>query len=117
MISVEKNLDVKQMQTCMIVQSSDSNFPAKSPVLQRQHLLVVSVTVAVAIALVISGKNGKIGTFFSLKCSSSQCKTDCLSVQYAQKVTMKSFIFTDHYSAKLTPKMSVNFLQNQPYFP
>ena len=50
MISAKKNLVVKQIQTCKMVQMSCSNFPAKSLVLQRQHLLVVSVSVAVIIA-------------------------------------------------------------------
>jgi len=50
MISVKKNLVVKQIQTRAIVQTNCSTFPAKSPVLQRQHLKVVSVSVAVVIA-------------------------------------------------------------------
>ena len=44
------NLVVKQIQTCTIVPMSCSNFPAKSLVLQRQHLKEVGGSVAVVIS-------------------------------------------------------------------
>ena len=59
MISVKKNLVVKQIQPHMIVKTSCSNFPAKSLVLQRQHLQVVCGSVAIVIAF-SKKKYGKI---------------------------------------------------------
>ena len=109
MISVKENLAVKQIQTHTKIQTSCSNCPAKSLVLQRKHLLVV-------IAIVIFGKNGKIVVLFSWKRWSDQHKTNCFPAKYAQKIAMKSAVFYSSFSAKFALRISVNFLWNQLFF-
>ena len=107
MISVKENLAVKQTQTHTKIQTSCSNCPAKSLVLQRKHLLVV-------IALVMS--YGKIVVLFSWKRWSDQHKTNCFPAKYAQKIAMKSAVLYWSFSAKFALRISVNFVWNQLFF-